>query len=68
MTIVWCFLIVQVLEDISNSTKYWRAISQVNIHKYFYSNRISVIWNALHSTVVYASSLNVLSGYWIVLN
>jgi len=33
--------------------------SRVNAHKYFFSNRITEIWNALPSAVVEASSLNV---------
>jgi len=34
----------------------FKGCSQVNTHKYFFSNRVVEIWNALPSTVVAASS------------
>ena len=39
--------------------KLYKGYSQVNTHKYFFSNRICDIWNALPSSVVEASSLTV---------
>jgi len=39
--------------------KLFKGCSRVNAHKYFFSNRITEIWNALPSAVVEASSLNV---------
>jgi len=37
--------------------KLYKGYSQVNTHKYFFTNRICDIWNALPSSVVEASSL-----------
>ena len=39
--------------------KLYKGYSQVNTHKYFFTNRICDIWNALPSSVVEASSLTV---------
>ena len=39
--------------------KLFNACSRVNTHKYFFSNLVAEIWNALPSTVVAASSFNV---------
>ena len=39
--------------------KLFKGCSRVNAHKYFFSNRINEIWNALPGAVVEASSLNV---------
>ena len=47
--------------------KLFKGCSRVNAHKYFLSNRITEIWNALPSAVVEASSSIVLSGCWIAL-
>jgi len=38
--------------------KLYKHHSSVNVHKYFFSNRICDIWNALPSSVVQASSLD----------
>jgi len=66
MTIFWCCLIACTR---GHCCKISEIYSQVNAHKYFFSNRISQIWIALPSTrtVVDGSCLNVLSGCWIVL-
>ena len=39
--------------------KLYKGYSQVNTHKYFFTNRICDIWNALLSSVVEASSWTV---------
>jgi len=39
--------------------KLFKGCSRVNADKYFFSNHITEIWNALPSAVVEASSLNV---------
>jgi len=39
--------------------KLFKGCSRVNTHKYFFSNRVVEIWNALPSTLVVASSSNV---------
>jgi len=39
--------------------KLFKGCSRVNAHKYFFSNLITEIWNALPSAVVEASSCNV---------
>jgi len=39
--------------------KLFKGCSRVNTHKYFFSNRVVEILNALPSTVVAASSFNV---------
>jgi len=39
--------------------KLFKGCSQVNTHKYFFSNCVVEIWNALPSTVVAASGSNV---------
>ena len=39
--------------------KLYKGYSQVNTHKYFFTNRICDIWNGLPSSVVEASSLTV---------
>jgi len=51
-----CFRSLHILED-----KLFKGCSRVNTHKYFFSNRVVEIWNALPSrpTVVAASSFNV---------
>jgi len=49
-----------------HNNKLFKGCSLVNTHKYFFSNRVVKIWNALPSTVVAASSSNVLSGCLIV--
>jgi len=36
--------------------KLFKGCSRVNVHKYFLSNRVTEIWNALPSAVVEASS------------
>ena len=47
--------------------KLFNCCSLVNAHRYFFSNRITEIWNALPCGVVQASSFNVLSGCSTVL-
>jgi len=39
--------------------KLYKGYLQVNMHRYFFTNRICDIWNALRSSVVEASSLTV---------
>ena len=48
-------------QHFSNASCYklFKGCTRVNTHKYFFSNRVVEIWNALPSTVVVASSFNV---------
>ena len=46
--------------------KLFKGCSRVNTHKYFFSNRVVEIWNALPSTVVGLLVLMFLSGCLIV--
>ena len=47
--------------------KLYKGQSHVNAHKYFFTNRVCEVWNTLPSSVVEASSFNVLSDYWKML-
>jgi len=66
-----CFCAEMLLKDFTRTRKHcyklFKGCSRVNAHKYFLSNRITEIWNALPSAVVEASSSIVLSGCWIAL-
>ena len=53
------FLVSDFTRTRGNCYKLFKGCSRVNAHKYFFSNRITEIWNALPSAVVEASSLNV---------
>ena len=50
-----CFRSLHILEDII-SYKLFKCCSRVNTHKYFFSNRVVEIWNALPPSTVASSS------------
>ena len=47
--------------------KLYTGQSHVNAHKYFFTNRVYDVRDTLPSSVVEASSFNVLSDYWNML-